>query len=121
MTTPQEIKVGDGATAFGYSDRRAYTIVEVKAGGRVLVVQRDKAILLNGVGSGEPDALTFSPGGFHGHTAGRQRYRYEAQPNAQRVSYSLRKNGRYVAVGSPAKNGEELKPGERSEFYDYNF
>lgn len=116
----QQPAVGMGATLYGYSDRQAFTVVEVLAGGKKVVVQRDKATLLNGCNSGEPDALKFAAGGFCGHMSGQQRYSYEAQPNATRRTFSLRKNGRFIEQGA-SLSGSELIVGKRVEFYDFNF
>lgn len=119
-------KVGDGATINCYSDRKACTIV--KRTDKKIWVQRDKAILLNKINSGEPDALQFSPGGFCGHTSGKQRYSYERNTEASIVCYSRRvwTNDysektfiRYVRVGEP-RTGESISEG-RHEHYDYNF
>lgn len=41
-----------------------------------IYVRRVEATLMNGSGSGEPDALHFEPGGFVGHTSGRQRWEF---------------------------------------------
>ncbi len=117
----QTLAIGGGATMIGWSDRQACTIVEVSKTGRRVTVQRDTATLLNGIKSGAEDALTCHSGGFAAHVSGTQRYSYEANPEARRVSYTLRKNGRFVMVGQPAKGGPELTVNGRREHYDYNF
>lgn len=118
--------VGDGATINCYSDRHACTIV--KRTDKKIWVQRDKATLLNGGNSGESDALKFSPGGFLGHTSGKQRYSYERNLEASLVCYSRREwtntydrktYVRYVRVGEP-RHGESISEG-RNEHYDFNF
>ena len=111
-------KVGDGVTTHGYSDAHAWTVIAVSA--RLITIQRDKAILLNGPNSGEPDALTCTPGGFCAHWEGAQRYRYERDPNGAIRKASLRKDGGWRLVGEPLKGGKFLTAG-RHEFYDYNF
>lgn len=119
-------KVGDGATINCYSDRQACTIV--KRTDKKIWVQRDKSTLLNGVNSGEPDALHFAAGGFIGHTSGKQRYSYERNTEASIVCYSRRtwvnyydrkEYVRYVRVGEP-RNGQSISAG-RHEHYDFNF
>ncbi len=112
--------VGAGVSICGYSDVYACSIVEVSKSGKSIKVVRDKSVLLNGVGSGEPDALKFSPGGFCGHMSGIQRYSYEPNPEGYPESFSLRKNGRWVRKGESAKGGSKLIAG-RHEHYDYNF
>jgi len=129
MNTETEVRpeVGMGATLYCYSDRQAFTVIEVKENGRKLVLQRDRAILLNGHGSGEPDALQFSPGGFAGHTSGTQRYRYERNPDGERLVVTRRKRPNaegyiYKHVGTPTKQrGGTVVLGKRSEYYDFNF
>lgn len=125
-------KVGDGATLCGYSDRHAYTVIAVTA--KTVTLQRDKATLLNGMNSGEADALTFTPGGFAGHTEGIQRYRYEANPNGEVIKAHMKKKPRKVWTKGAAPDGgygyvmhahftngaSTLIPG-RFEHYDYNF
>jgi hypothetical protein len=123
-------KVGDGATLCGYSDRNAYTVIKVTP--QSITIQRDKATLLNGFKSGEPDALTFTPGGFSGHTEGVQRYSYERNPNGEicvarmtKRPMSIREkgdDGRYHDVLKPRfKNGSSTVVPGRHEHYDYNF
>jgi hypothetical protein len=112
-TTPQ---VGMGATLCCYSDRMAFTIVKVSP--KSFIMQRDKAILLNGGNSGEPDALQFSPGGFAGHVSGTQRYRYERNPDGETMRVSLRKDGVYRVSETDAR---VVKVGVRAEYYDFNF
>jgi len=113
--------VGMGASWNGYSDRYAGTIVAVSKSGRTITVQEDAAELLNGAKSGEPDALTFHPGGFFGHTAGRQRYSYTRNPKGQTVKFTLRSNGRFVMVKTRAHNGARLTIGTRNKHHDFNF
>ena len=111
-TEPVTFNVGDGATAIGWSDCRAGTIIEVSA--KRVVWQRDKVKLLN------RDELKWTPGGFAGHCDGVQRYSYEADPCGRIVVYSLRKNGRWIPKGAPLRSTAQIVPG-RTEHYDYNF
>lgn len=119
------ITVGMGATIHGYSDAHACTIIAVSKNGKKVTVREDKATLLNGHGSGAPDELKFSVGGFCAHVSGVQRYAYEPDPNGSESTYTLRslKNGgeRWVRVGETTRGGSSLTIGERREHYDYNF
>lgn len=137
-TTPS---VGDGATIYGYSDRMAYTVIQVSPNKKRIWIQRDKATLLNGFKSGAEDALTFAPGGFFGHTSGTQRYSYEPDPEGEIKVATLRevkcrKGSDWRALpgdavetrfiwklsGWPTKTrGGEVTIGIRDEHYDYNF
>ena len=114
-------RVGMGATIRNYSDRQACTIVEVSRSGKRIVVQHDEATLLNGFESGEPDALTFTLGGFCGHVEGVQRYSYAPNPAGSRETFTLRKTGQWIAEGEKAKGGTQLIVGRRAHHHDYNF
>lgn len=114
----QTFKVGDGATVLLWTDRQAGTIIEATE--KTVTWQRDKATLVNGMNSDAADKLTFEAGGFFGHTSGTQRYEYEADEQGATQTFTLRKNGAWVAAGQPMKNGRRLVAG-RSEKYDYNF
>lgn len=111
-------QTGDGVTICWYTDRYACTVFNRTP--RQLTVRRDKATLLNGHGSGEPDALVFSPGGLAGHCEGKQRYSYETDPGGECYYFSLRKNGKWVMTGCRMQDGTHLTAG-RNEFYDFNF
>ena len=117
----EQIKVGDGATIVGWSDRHAATVVEVSKNGRQVTLQEDKATLLNGATSGEPDALVVTPGGFACHTEGTQRWGLQRDPEGRRMRFSLRKNGAWVMVGESLKGGQRARIGERHHYYDFNF
>lgn len=95
-------QVGDGATLIHWSDREAGTIVKVLSPKR-LVWQRDKAIRTDG--NKMSDA---------------QSYRYEQDPTAPEVIFTLRSNGRWVQVGD-TQNGSSLGIGYRREYHDYGF
>lgn len=111
--------VGAGATEYCWSDVHAYTVIAVSKSGKRCTVQRDKARLLNGVSSSEPDALQFEPGGFFGHTSGRQRWEIERDPEGQTIEISLRKDGKWRRVGDAS--GNTFVIGTRVEHYDFNF
>jgi hypothetical protein len=112
---PKTYKAGDRVTVIHYSDRSAYEVVSQSRGGKRLAIRRLKATLLNPAGSAAPDALTFTPGGFVGHTAGEQRYSYESQPDAAVVTAAWS-----AKRGSFRLKGERLVDGA-SEHYDFNF
>ena len=38
-------EVGDGATVFYWTDSEAYTIIDISESGKVITIQRDKALL----------------------------------------------------------------------------
>lgn len=117
-TMQQTPTIGDGATVYRWSDRQAYTVVKVGKNGKTAYIQRDRATLLNGVNSGEPDALVCHAGGFAAHVAGRQRYTYEADCNGETIRVALRSNGQWRTAGP---HGEIVKFGVRAEHCDFNF
>lgn len=115
------MKVGDGAAVAFYSDIHACTVIAVSKDGKKITVQADKATLLNGFKSGEPDALQFSPGGFCGHTSGTQRYAFEANPEGKTYEFSLRLNGEWRAKGKSMNGTGTRLIKRRTHHYDYNF
>ncbi len=114
-------KVGDEATFRVYTDAHAGYIVAVSKSGKRVTFQAGNQKLLNGSGSGEPDALTFTPGGFIGHTEGKQRWSVEADPDGQKTVFTYRGNGVWKQVGHRTGSpGCSLKRGHHP-YYDFNF
>ena len=102
-----EPKVGMGATEYCYSDRHAYTVVEVLASNRI-VVQRDRAIRADKNGMSDS-----------------QKYRYELDPKAPREVLIFKKtkkvpHGRWVRKSEGIK-GLAFVIGYRDEHYDFSF
>jgi len=95
-------EVGMGATYCGWSDRHPYTVVEVKSP-TTIVVQRDTATRVDSNGMSEV-----------------QTYEYSRNPDAERVTVTLRRNGRWVAKGEPQTAGA-FSLGRREKYYDYSF
>lgn len=89
-------KVGDGATLICWSDRHAYTTVDVK-----------KTYILATRYVAERTDRNFQ--------GGPQEYVYRTDPEAVPERANLRKDGNYY-IG-----GQALKVGYRSEHYDYAF
>ena len=118
-----DAKIGDGATYRIYTDCQAGTIIARTRS--KITWQQDKATLLNGVGSGEQDALTFVAGGFCGHTSGNQRYAYERNLDGETKQFSRRvlDDGQIIwkAVGSRTRESGHCLSAGRHEFYDFNF
>lgn len=118
--TQAEFAIGQGATYCGYSDKKAGTIIAMTA--TTITWQRDKATLLNSATSGEADALTFTPGGFSGHTSGKQRYSYERDAEGGTLKFTKRKmTGRWQLAGTKANAQAGQLIAGRHEHYDYNF
>jgi hypothetical protein len=118
--------VGGPATYTIATDSYACTVIAVERKGTRVTLRRDKATLLNGAGSGEPDALKFEPGGFFGHTSGEARYAYEPDPNGETyvVTRRVRKNGdvAWKAVGhNTNSSGLYATFLGRAEHYDSNY
>jgi hypothetical protein len=125
MAPTLKFQIGDLATHNVYTDCHAGRVIEVLNGGKKVVLQYDEATLLNGCGSGEPDELQFSAGGFVGHTSGEQRWKCEPNPNGSRVTFTLRTrkdgSGVWKKVGHGTNSpGNSLIPGSH-HYYDFNF
>ena len=97
-------EVGMGATKLSWTDRTAGTIVAVSNSGKKLSWRRDKVTRTDNNGMSESQTYTYDTSSAEGFD----------------VEYSLRKNGRWVKVGS-SMSGPALGLGHRSEYYDYSF
>ena len=91
-----------------------------------IVVQEVSAELLNPIGSDEPDALQFFPGGFCGHTSGRQRYAF-GEPDGYDMVFTRRRwsDGAIAKMRGTSSSGSMrswgiLQPGHAAH-YDFNF
>lgn len=89
--------VGMGATHLMWTDRNAYTIVEVRTA-KKLLVRRDKAMRTDSFGMSDS-----------------QSYTYEPDPEGEIKIIRLTKKG------WTTKHGEKFVIGHRSEYYDYSF
>lgn len=93
-------EVGMGCTILLHSDRHACTITKISEDGKMLLVQRDKAIRTDGNGMSEC-----------------QEYRYERDPDGAQQIFHLNKRGQWVGPGGrPA-----LRLGDRCAYYDFSF
>ena len=95
-STNPKPKVGDGATLLLWSDRMAYTIVDVKK--NYVLATRDNV---------ERTDRNFEKGP--------QEYSYRPDPEASVERANLRKDGNYY-IGD-----QVLKVGYRNEYYDPHF
>jgi hypothetical protein len=100
--------IGMGATRLMFSDRHPATIVEVQksATGKIkaVVIQEDTWKVVKGsMQDGSAD------------------YEFTPNPEAARITYTLRKNGRYVYAGSDLHTGESIAIGWREKYYDPSF
>ena len=117
--------VGDLVTQRFYTDAHAGRIVEVRRGGKEVVMQRDIAKL-------DPSfAPDFAEGGFVGNCRNNecQRYTYTADPDGVKTTFTLR-TWRGVKVWTPksnvpgcpnSPNGSNQIGHGQHEFHDYNF
>lgn len=94
--------VGMGATAHYISDRYAFTIVQVLSH-RKIVVQHDKATRIDRNGLSES-----------------QEYVFEPNPQAEKITLTLRKNGLWYKVGDSLQ-GTRYSIGERHQYQDPSF
>lgn len=89
-------KIGDGATLICWSDRRAYTIVDVNK--TYIIATRDKVERTD-----------------RNYQKGPQEYSYRTDPEAVPERANLRKDGNYY-IG-----GQVIRIGYRNEYEDPNF
>jgi hypothetical protein len=95
-------KLETGVTELCYSDRHAYTIIEIRDP-KHITVQRDKATRIDKNGMSESQQYEFTP-----------------DPQGRCVDLSLRKNGNWLQVGM-RKGSNVFMIGRREEYYDYSF
>jgi hypothetical protein len=94
-------QIGMGATQILWTDRHAYTIVEISPSGKKIIVQRDKAHNTGGHGSND--------------------WTYERDENGIKCAVTLRKNGKWIAKGESLKHGSRFILNWRNENYDWEF
>jgi hypothetical protein len=92
-----------GVTMVSWTDRHPATIIEVSKSGKKITIQEDISIRTDNNGMSDAQSYTF-----------------ERDPNGYTAEYSLRKNGRWVLVGS-SQDGSSVLVGHRSRYYDYSF
>lgn len=109
MSTPSPVvpAVGMGVTELCWTDRHAYTIVEV-VNAKTIIVQRDKVTRTDSNGMSEC-----------------QDYSYEQDPEGGKTTITLRitkryPQGRWVRKGDSVK-GNAWHIGSRREYHDYSF
>ena len=114
-------KVGDEVNWSAGSDVESGVVSKVTPSSVVVVI--DETELLNGPNSGEPDALTFTPGGFCGHMSGTQRWAHTR--GTRTTVFNFRSStGRMKQKGTSSKGSMRswgvLRHGQLRH-YDYNF
>ena len=104
------MKISDGATVCGYSDRTACTVIRVSPSGKTVWLQEDNANLKP---EWKPEII---PGGFSGHCTNNTTQKYDYTPNPNGCVYRafLNKKGKLRVGTSTVIEG-------RHKFYDYNF
>lgn len=109
----EDCKIGDTMTICGYSDNNACKIVKRTA--KTITVVKLKCKLLNGINSGEPDALQFYLGGFLGHTSGQQRWEIVGEIEGSEKVFRLNSKGKWKS-----SCGRTLIEGFH-HYHDFNF
>lgn len=96
-------EINMGATEICWTDRHAFTIVEI-INDKTIVVQRDDVKRTDNLG------MTDSQ-------------QWECTPNSNNNTYivTLRKNGKWITKGQSLKDGTRWLIGSRMEYYDYCF
>lgn len=90
-------KVGMGATIVLWTDRKAYTIIEVSKSGKSIVIQRDEAIRKDSFGMSDS-----------------QKYEFRSDSNGVTESVRSYKGKWKSRIG-------KVIVGIREEYYDYSF
>ena len=103
MNDTKNIAIGQGATLPSGSDRYPATIVEI-TDDKTVVIQQDSAIRTDANGMSEDQSYDFSP-----------------NPNAEKVTFTLRKNGAWIRKGDSLDNGQRLYIGTRRMYRDPSF
>lgn len=106
VLTVNNAKVGDGCTTLLYTDRYAYTIVEVNKD--IIKIQRDEVIRKT-----DPE---FVKGGFGAHCTNNIYIEYDYKQNLNNPILSVKANKK----GIFKYNNNTIICG-RHEYYDYNF
>jgi hypothetical protein len=94
--------VGQGATHLGWTDRHAYTVIEVITPKHIRV-QRDISTRVDSNGMSEAQEYEFTP-----------------NPNGHVEEIRLCKDGHWYSKGG-MKNGRLFSVGYRDSYYDYSF
>lgn len=96
--------VNMGLTMGVGSDRYSYTITEV-INERKIVAQKDHAVCVSG----------------NSHNSEMQTWEHTPNPNAPEVTFTKRKNGRWVPVGQGMNSGCYAAIGFRNSYRDPHF
>lgn len=115
------LNIGDEVTHVLWTDAKAGWVKSVSKSGKTVTVELANQTLLNGVNSGELDALKFSPGGFCGHTSGSQRWKIERADKPSTMKFTLRTNGQWKAAKTSTKSPGNVLCKGHNPYYDFNF
>lgn len=94
-------EVGMGATLCMWSDQRPCTVLSVS--GKTIVVQEDHATRTDKNGMSEDQTYTYAP-----------------NPDGETLTFTLRKNGRWVQKGSTLEHGISLSLGHREKYHEFS-
>jgi hypothetical protein len=100
---PLAPEIGMGATRLGWSDRNAFTIIDVLSP-KEIRVQRDLANRTDN--NGMSDCQTWE---------------FQRNPEGSIYHLTLRSNGRWAQKGSRRKDSDSWVIGRREEYFDFSF
>jgi len=103
MTQQQKPEVGIGVTGSIGSDRYPYTVVEI-VNARTIVIQQDSFKRTDKNGMSE-----------------QQEYEYSRNPDAERITLTLRSGDRWKKKGDPLHQGYCFFIGDRRAYQDPSF
>ena len=100
MENDVAIQIGDGATVHIGSDSNPYTIIDVSASGKTIMLKADKVERIDNNGMSDI-----------------QEYKYFWDPEGEELKATKRKNGSWKIVGT----NMIVSIGIRRKFFDFSF
>jgi|LauGreDrversion4_2_1035121.scaffolds.fasta_scaffold74102_4 hypothetical protein len=101
--TPDVPEIGMGVTRLCWSDRNAFTVIDILSSSEIRV-QRDRAKRVDN--NGMSDCQTWE---------------FQRDPNGSIYHLTLRKNGRWKQKGVRSKSSDGWLLGTRQEHFDFSF
>jgi hypothetical protein len=102
-TIPVTPEIGMGATRLGWSDRNAFTVIDILSP-KEIRVQRDRANRIDN--NGMSDCQTWE---------------FQRDPEGSIYHLTLRSNGSWAQKGLGRKNSDGWVVGMRDEYFDFSF
>jgi hypothetical protein len=101
--SPVTPEIGMGVTQLCWSDRHAFTVIDILSP-KEIRVQKDRAIRVDNTGMSDS-----------------QKWEFQRNPEGSIYHLTLRKNGSWAQKGLSRKNSDGWAIGRREEFFDFSF